>query len=94
MQLVFQHCCKTSCKAMLRLLLPSSKAFNLLQDRFDLWVVKRATSLFNSRFAAVMQNKLHVFCCPFYRAFSEESLYKMKYIDVRQSSRAVRALEL
>ena len=35
MQLVLQHCCKTSCKAMLRLLLPSFKAFNLLQDRFD-----------------------------------------------------------
>ena len=65
MQLVFQHCCETSCKAMLRLLLPSFKAFNLLQDRFDLWVVKRATSLFNSLFAAVMQNKLHVFFARF-----------------------------
>ena len=30
---------------------------DLLQDRFDPWVVKRATSLFNS------------FCCPFYCAF-------------------------
>ena len=35
MQLVLQHYCKTSCKAMLRLLLPSFKAFNLLQERFD-----------------------------------------------------------
>ena len=29
-------------------------------------VVKRATSI---RFAAMLQNKLHVFCCPFFRTF-------------------------
>ena len=29
-----------------------------------MWVVKHATSLFNS-FAAMLQDKLYVFCCPF-----------------------------
>ena len=29
-------------------------------------IVKRATSI---RFAAMLQNKLHVFCCPFFRTF-------------------------
>ena len=36
----------------------------LLQDRFDPWVVKRATSLFNS-FCGMSCS----FCCPFYCAF-------------------------
>ena len=37
---------------------------DLLQDRFDWWVVKRSTSLFH-RFAAMLQNKLHVFVARF-----------------------------
>ena len=33
-----------------------------------MWVVNRPTSL-STRFAAMLQNKLHVVCCPFYRTF-------------------------
>ena len=33
-----------------------------------IWVVKHATSLFNS-FCSNVQNKLHLFCCPFFRTF-------------------------
>ena len=33
-----------------------------------MWVVKRATSLFNS-FCSIVQNKLRLFCCPFFRTF-------------------------
>ena len=62
-QLVLQHCCKTSWIAMLYVLPPVFKPVNkLICCKTGLmWVVKRAISLFNSSFAAMLQNKLHVF---------------------------------
>ena len=42
-------------------------------DRFDSWLAERKTSLFSS-LAAVSQNKLSVFCCPFYRSFRRTQL--------------------
>ena len=55
MQLVLQHCYKTSCKAILRLLLPSFKAFNNLacSNKGLMSLVKRATSPFNSSCSSV-----------------------------------------
>ena len=49
-QLVLQHCCKTSWKAMVRVLPLTFKPFNnMICCKTGLvWVVKRATSLFNS----------------------------------------------
>ena len=53
------------------------------------WVVKRATSVL-SWFAAMLQNKLHVFCCPFYCSFSlvlysffgvQTSVFIQNYVD-------------
>ena len=40
-----------------------------------MWVVKRATSLFNS-FAAMLQDKLQVFCCPFFRTLTRTKFKK------------------
>ena len=50
-QLVLQHCCKTSWKAMVRVLPLTFKPFNNVICCIKtglMWVVKRATSLFNS----------------------------------------------
>ena len=49
MQLVLQHCCKTSCKATLRVLRLSSNISCTKTACWQVWtwVVKRATSLFN-----------------------------------------------
>ena len=52
--LVLQHCCKTSWIAIL-CVLPSTLQ-PVSQQKKD-------------RFAVMWQNKLHVFCCPFYRVF-------------------------
>ena len=41
----------------------------LLQDRFDSWVVKRATLLFDS-FCSCVANQIVYVCCPFYRTLS------------------------
>ena len=41
----------------------------LLQDRFDSWVVKRATLLFDS-FCSCVSNQVVYLCCPFYRTLS------------------------
>ena len=56
---------------MLRVLPPLLKpANNLICCKTGLmWVVKRATSLFNS-FCSKVANLLHVFCCPFFRILS------------------------
>ena len=52
---------------MLRVLPPMFKpVYNLICCK--MWVVERATSLFNS-FCRNVVNKLHVFCCPFFRTF-------------------------
>ena len=73
MQFVLQHCSETSCKATLRVLPPSSNMSCTKSGCWQVWtwVVKRATSLFNSRFAAMSQNKLYVFCYPFFRTLTE-----------------------
>ena len=57
---------------MLHVLPPLLKpANNLICCKTGLmWVVKRATSLYSTRFAAKLQNRLHVFCCPFFRTLS------------------------
>ena len=50
LQLVLHHCCKASCKVMLRVLAPTFKPVNNLicYKTGLMWVFKRATSLFNS----------------------------------------------
>ena len=68
-QLVLQHCCKPSWIAMLRVLPPMFDPVLQeirMQGLFS-WVVKRATH-YSTHFAAMLQNKLRAFCCPFYRA--------------------------
>ena len=47
-----------------------------------MWVVKRATSLFNS-FCTIWQNKLHVFCCPFFRTLSRPSTHARFWVWCR-----------
>ena len=66
-QLVLQHCCKTSWIAMLRVSPPTFKpVINLICCKTCfMWVVKRATSLFNS-FSAMLQNKLQFFVARFF----------------------------
>ena len=39
---------------------------DLLQDKFDSWVVKRATTLFNS-FNSNVAKQVARFCCQYYR---------------------------
>ena len=60
-QLVLHHCCKTS--RISSLSCTKSSCWQVWA-----WVVKRAKSLCNS-FAAVVQNKLHVFCRLFFCTF-------------------------
>ena len=60
-QLVLHHCCKTSCISSLSC--TKSSCWQVWR-----WVVKCAKSLWNS-FAAMVQNKLHVFCRLFFRTF-------------------------
>ena len=43
-----------------------------------MWVVKLATSLFCS-FAAMLQDKLHVFCCPFFRTFTSDNYFEVLF---------------
>ena len=49
-QLVLQHCCETSCIAMLRVFPPMFEPVlqQIRSQGFFSWVVKRATSLYNS----------------------------------------------
>ena len=42
---------------------------DLLQDRFDVGGKTRNIAI-QPRFAAMLQDKLHVFCCPFFRTLS------------------------
>ena len=46
---------------------------DLLQDRFDSWLVKSALSLFNS-FDSNVVNQVRPFCWPFYRPSSKTTL--------------------
>ena len=77
LQLVLQHCCRTSWKAMLSVLPPTFKPVNnLICCKIGLiWVVKRATR-YSTRFAALFHDKLHDFCRPFFCTFSPLSLYE------------------
>ena len=62
-QLVLQHCCKTSLTAMLRVLSGTKKPCNLilLRDRFERqW--KGAQLRYSTCFAAMLQKRLHVLC--------------------------------
>ena len=81
MQLVLQHCSETSCEATLRVFPPSSSMSCTKSGCWQVWtwVVKRATSLFNSRFAAMLQNKLYVFCCPFFRTLTEFYIFSKRW---------------
>ena len=70
-QLVLQHCCKTSWIAMLRVFHPhqtclaTNKVFvNRIESGW--W---NAQHQYSTRFTAMLQNKFHVFCCPFFRTF-------------------------
>ena len=69
-KLVLQHCCKTSWIAMLRVYHPLS---NLLTTWFvakeGLMWLENAQHRYSTSFAAMLQNKLHVFRCPFFRTF-------------------------
>ena len=68
-QLVLQHCCKTSWIAILRVLPPTFKPVNNLiccKTGF-LWVVKRAQSLFNWSCSNVAGQVACSFFGPFYR---------------------------
>ena len=72
-QLVLQHCCKPSRIAMLRVLPPMFDPILQeirMQGLFS-WVVKRATH-YSTHFAAMLQNKLRAFCCPFYRSLGSQ----------------------
>ena len=111
-QLVLQHCCKMSGKAMLRVLSLTLKTVSnliLIQDRFDVGGNTRKIAIqlaceqqthfsglrftsfrkiasyflegekrrpemrllfagyYSTRFAAMLKDKLHDFCCPFFR---------------------------
>ena len=70
-QLVLQHCCKMSWIAMLRILPPMFKPVNnLICCQTGLMrVVKCTTLLFNS-FWSKLQDKLHIFCSPFFRTLT------------------------
>ena len=71
--LVSQHCCKPSWIAMLRVLPPMFDPILQeirMQGLFS-WVVKRATH-YSTHFAAMLQNKLRAFCCPFYRTLGSQ----------------------
>ena len=55
---------------MLRVLQPKKKNLQpyLLQRQVQMWVVIREHRYSNC-FEAMLQNKLHVFCCLFYHSF-------------------------
>ena len=68
-QLVLQHCCKTNwCCAFYY------QCSNLLTTWFVGRMVlsewQNAQRRYSTRFAAMLQNKLPVFCCPFFRTLS------------------------
>ena len=68
-QLVRQHCCRTSCLSML-LVLPCPSFVFLLRDQFETGVVKRATSTYNS-FGNNVAERVVRFCCSYYRALRQ-----------------------
>ena len=74
-KLVLQHCCKTSWIAMLRVLPPTFNTVNknLICCKTCLMWVENAQHRCSTSFAAMLQNKLHVFCCPFFRTFRNTS---------------------
>ena len=66
----------------------------LLQDRFDSWVVKRATLLFDS-FCSCVANQVVYLCCPFYRTLSNlgthflpEARFSNKFRELSAGKRA------
>ena len=42
-----------------------------------MWVVKRAISGYSTGFAAMLQNKLRVICCPFLRTLKKRVAYRI-----------------
>ena len=82
-QLVLLHCCKTSqLNSDVRVLSPTKKKnlTTLLVARLvRTWVVKRAAPWRHTHIqlvlpAALLQNKLHVFCCLFYCSVNEDKI--------------------
>ena len=63
---------------MLRVLPPMfNPVNNLICCKTDfMWAVKRKKNRYLTRFAATLKNKLHVFCCPFFRTFRHVDLPK------------------
>ena len=75
MQLVLQHCCKTSGEAILRVLPPT---FKPVKQQIRLLISlnesgKTHNIRFSTRFAAMLQNKLHIFVACFKGAVSRQS---------------------
>ena len=75
MQLLLQHCCKTSWLEMLRVLPLTS---NMLCNKSGCCVLpsgwQNAQRRFSTRFAAIIAKQVARFCCPFYRSFSVSHL--------------------
>ena len=75
MQLVLQRCCETSLIAMLRVLPSTFNAVtkNLICCRTALMWVENPQHRYSTSFVAMLPNKLHVFCCPFFHTFRNTS---------------------